>query len=1105
MAFMGFVAVVVLLLMMLSLRGRIDEVEKRFFTIVEELRDLQRQITRLTIEPKTVAAPLPAPALTPAPAPVPAPVATPAPPPAPVAKPTPPPATVPASLPRPKPTPAPAPAPTPAPAPVAKPEPAPARHFDWESLVGVKFFSGVAAVAGVLAAIFFLRIAVEKGWLEPPLRVAIGIVVGIGLLLFSERRAAGRYRITANALDAAAVTILYSTFFAAHALWNLIGVLPTFGLLALVTVLAVTLSIRRSSLFIAALGLLGGFAAPALLSTGQDNPFGLFGYLVLLNTGLAWVARRKGWARLVMAALALTTFYQWSWVFAFLKPDNVPVAVGVFLTFPVLAYLLLTLSGMARDGSDPASQPLRDTFRMLAAVSAVLPYLAVFYLIVPPLGEQFGWLFGLLFLLDAGLLAVAIGLKHEDLHVLGGMCTVTVTLLWLAISYSSAAWPIVPFIVGAFVLFYLLAPWIAGWLGRPFVGNASYAVYASPILLVSFSVLVAREPATADPGLLFGVLFLLLAAVAGVAIARRVGEVYFAGAFVAVGAEAVWSSRYLVPETLGSALVIYAAFGVLYVAVPAIAWRRKGAGNPGVRVEGLYLGLIGHGFLVAVAGSAALALPPWPLFGVLAVLMVAVGTVALYARRTGPQIGSMALAVLVLITWEGVAWGDPWPTLAVAAAVALPVFGAVWLWAAGRRGVTGSPAASSIVVALVGAQAVIIGATVIPGAPPLWVLASASAALMSGLLLTSWRTTWSWLAPAALVPAFAAPIGWILSIHTGSNWVGGLLFGVLIYAVFIWYPVTLGRRVGAGLSPYLAAALANLPFFFIAYWALEEGGFDACIGALPVAQACVMAGLLVLLLRLEAPGHRTAGRLALVAATALAAVTLAIPLQLEHEWLTIGWALEGAALAWLFTRIPHRGLLWWSAALMAAVFVRLAVNPAVFAYAPRGEMRIVNWYLYTYLVSSVAFLAVGKLLWRADDQLHEQWPIRVSRLGPSAAAILLFVLLNIEIADFYSVGPHITFKFGATLAQDLTYTLAWAAYGVMALIVGIVARSHAARVAALVLLVVTIFKCFLVDLGSLSGLYRVGSFVGLAVCLALVAIILQKYVLVRPAGGKQEP
>ena len=71
--------------------------------------------------------------------------------------------------------------------------------------------------------------------------------------------------------------------------------LPAFVLLFIVAALAVLLAIRRDSMVIALLGLVGGFATPALLSTGENRPFGLFGYLLILNAGLAWVAQRKKW------------------------------------------------------------------------------------------------------------------------------------------------------------------------------------------------------------------------------------------------------------------------------------------------------------------------------------------------------------------------------------------------------------------------------------------------------------------------------------------------------------------------------------------------------------------------------------------------------------------------------------------------------------------------------------------------------------------------------------------------------------------------------------------------------------------------------------------
>jgi uncharacterized membrane protein len=199
--------------------------------------------------------------------------------------------------------------------------------------------------------------------------------------------------------------------------------------------------------------------------------------------------------------------------------------------------------------------------------------------------------------------------------------------------------------------------------------------------------------------------------------------------------------------------------------------------------------------------------------------------------------------------------------------------------------------------------------------------------------------------------------------------------------------------------------------------------------------------------------------------------------------------------------VPHRGLLLASAALMAVVFARLALNPSIWNYEPRGTLRIVNWYLYTYVLAAAAMGVAAWWLSRTDDRLNPSLP-RVSHLLPGAAVILLFLLLNIEIADFYATGPQITFRFGVTVSQDLTYTIGWLAFGMILLAVGIYLHNRPARITAVSLIAVTAFKCFLYDLASLGGLYRVASFVGLAVALALVSLALQKFVLARPEASR---
>jgi hypothetical protein len=461
----------------------------------------------------------------------------------------------------------------------------------------------------------------------------------------------------------------------------------------------------------------------------------------------------------------------------------------------------------------------------------------------------------------------------------------------------------------------------------------------------------------------------------------------------------------------------------------------------------------------------------------------------------------MAASALLLMVWSMISGSAPWPEVAVLAGIALFLFSILWMYLAKRAGADVASFARTAAITILLAQIVAIFASGAPGSPGLGFLVAAHLIFLIALLSLTWFHKIHLFALLAVFPTTVAVSLWQI-MHLGTGfWLQQLLFAAPVYLVFLAYPLLLGRRSGRSILPCMAAVLASVAFFFQARHAILQAGWGHAIGILPVAQAFLMTLLLTRLLKIEPRGGRSMGRLALVAGAALAFVTVAIPLQLEKEWITIGWALEGAAVAWLYGKIPHKGLLYTAGGLFAAVFVRLALNPSVLTHAPRGGIRIWNWYLYTYLVSSLAMILGGWLLSKTKDTVIKGW-LRMSKLLPAGGAILLFLLLNIEIADFYSTGPAITFNFTATLAQDMAYTLAWALFGVALLAVGIAIRSQSARIASLALLVVTILKCFIHDLARLGELYRVASFVGLAICLALVALALQKFVLSARREGK---
>jgi uncharacterized membrane protein len=251
-----------------------------------------------------------------------------------------------------------------------------------------------------------------------------------------------------------------------------------------------------------------------------------------------------------------------------------------------------------------------------------------------------------------------------------------------------------------------------------------------------------------------------------------------------------------------------------------------------------------------------------------------------------------------------------------------------------------------------------------------------------------------------------------------------------------------------------------------------------------------------------ADNHERLQILAWFGGASLFFVTLVFPIQFEHQWITLGWALEGAALMWLFHRLPLPGLQVVGVGLLVASFARLALNPAVITDYGRSGQPMLNWYLYTYGIVSLCHLAAGRLAAPPRNLvLGRNAPPVLCALG----TVLLFLLLNIEIADFFSApGQRLTFNFSASFAQDMAYSLAWALFAFVLLILGLRIRNAPSRYAGMGLLVATLLKLFLHDLWRLGGLYRIGSLVGLAVVLMIVSFIYQRF-LSAEAGGGQGP
>ncbi|HEY3661204.1 MAG TPA: DUF2339 domain-containing protein, partial [Candidatus Udaeobacter sp.] len=225
--------------------------------------------------------------------------------------------------------------------------------IDWERFMGAKLFAWIGGVALFLGIAFFVKYSFEHNLIPPELRIAIGFIVGAGLVVGGLLLTRKENAVTAQTLCATGILVLYAVTFACRAYYHFafFGLIPTFLLMTLITAVAFLLSVRLNAIVVAVLGIAGGFLTPILLSTNQDNPLGLFGYIALLDIGLLAVAQRQRWSALPILGAIGTALMQIAWVGAFFVPekyfagDKVLIFMAVFVGFQAL---FLTATAWAR-------------------------------------------------------------------------------------------------------------------------------------------------------------------------------------------------------------------------------------------------------------------------------------------------------------------------------------------------------------------------------------------------------------------------------------------------------------------------------------------------------------------------------------------------------------------------------------------------------------------------------------------------------------------------------------------------------------------------------------------------------------------------------------
>ncbi len=189
---------------------------------------------------------------------------------------------------------------------------------------------------------FLLKYAAQRNMFPIELRLIAVFLCGLGLLgvgwWFREKR-----RGYGLLLQGGGIGILYLTVFAAARLYGVVPLPLAFAVMVCLAALMGILSVLQNAKSMAVAGIIGGFLAPILMSTGTGSHVMLFSYYAILNAGIFGIAWLRAWRELNLIGFVFTFGIGTYWGGNYYSPEyfasTEPFLVLFFLFYVSIAIL----------------------------------------------------------------------------------------------------------------------------------------------------------------------------------------------------------------------------------------------------------------------------------------------------------------------------------------------------------------------------------------------------------------------------------------------------------------------------------------------------------------------------------------------------------------------------------------------------------------------------------------------------------------------------------------------------------------------------------------------------------------------------------------------
>lgn len=362
---------------------------------------------------------------------------------------------------------------------------------------------------------------------------------------------------------------------------------------------------------------------------------------------------------------------------------------------------------------------------------------------------------------------------------------------------------------------------------------------------------------------------------------------------------------------------------------------------------------------------------------------------------------------------------------------------------------------------------------------PITFAVPALALAAAGLALAHYRRIAS--LPLFALAGFAAGFGIMPRFSAGES---ELVYLTVAACGFLLIHAWLPFRILSGFEitrSDLALQPANAVFLFAAGMALLRGEYHDWLGFFAAAMGVLYLATGFFLWPRLPDQARDKKTIVLIAGIAIAMFTAAIPLQFESIRITVLWAMEAVALAWIARRFE--GWEGRAACLVvgALALVRLLTIDIAFDLVATSAdaTAFFNSQFVTVLITA---LALGAAAWILKP---EKWA-----LPPYLGAHLALLTGLIAEIVYYASRNHGDDWHSFALVGT---SLMMAAYGLALVAIGVGTRTSLNRMLGLGLLALVVLKLYSFDVWTMRRIYRIVAFAGLGGLLLATSFLYSRF------------